>query len=105
LLRQRGAVQRDERRMASRRRAVQKPCLSNGGVSQGKRLLSQATCERALQVETSGTDLLFGFPIQFGLGYLVGSPSLKFVYSRGATTTRGSAFNTFNVTLQLVRFR
>lgn len=31
--------------------------------------------------------------------------SLKFVYSRGATTTRGSAFNTFNVTWQLVRLR
>src|SRR5262245_2055531 len=31
--------------------------------------------------------------------------SLKFVYSRGATTTRGSAFNTFNVTWQLVKLR
>jgi hypothetical protein len=31
--------------------------------------------------------------------------SLKFVYSRGATTTRGSAFNTFNVTWQVIRLR
>jgi hypothetical protein len=31
--------------------------------------------------------------------------SLKFVYSTGATTRRGSAFNTFNVTWQLVTIR
>jgi hypothetical protein len=30
--------------------------------------------------------------------------SLKFVYSTGATTRRGSDFNTFNVTWQLVSF-
>jgi hypothetical protein len=30
--------------------------------------------------------------------------SLKFVYSTGATTRRGSDFNTFSVTWQLVRF-
>jgi len=51
--------------------------VSNLGVAQGKRLLSQATCERALRVETDGTDLLFGFPIRWGLGYLVGSPVLE----------------------------
>jgi hypothetical protein len=31
--------------------------------------------------------------------------SLKFVYSAGAATRRGSAFNTFNVTWQLVALR
>jgi hypothetical protein len=30
---------------------------------------------------------------------------LKFVYSTGASTRRGSAFNTFNVTWQLVALR
>jgi len=30
--------------------------------------------------------------------------SIKFVYSTGATTRRGSDFNTFNVTWQLVTF-
>jgi hypothetical protein len=35
---------------------------------------------------------------------LVGGHSVKFVYSTGATTRRGSAFNTFNVTWQLVMF-
>lgn len=35
----------------------------------------------------------------------IGGPqSLKFSYSTGATTRRGSAFNTFNVTWQLVTF-
>ena len=33
-----------------------------------------------------------------------GPQSLKFVYSTGATTRRGSDFNTFNVTWQLVTF-
>lgn len=33
------------------------------------------------------------------------SQSLKFIYSTGASTRRGSAFNTFNVTWQLVRLR
>jgi hypothetical protein len=31
------------------------------------------------------------------------SQSLKFVYTTGASTRRGSAFNTFNVTWQLAR--
>ena len=50
--------------------------LSNGGEALGKRLLSPSMCERALQTETDGIDLLFGFPIRWGLGYLVGSPVL-----------------------------
>ena len=33
-----------------------------------------------------------------------GQQSIKFVYSTGATTRRGSAFNTFNLTWQLVTF-
>ena len=36
---------------------------------------------------------------------LSGPHSLKFVYSTGATTRRGSDFNTFNVTWQLVALR
>jgi hypothetical protein len=35
---------------------------------------------------------------------IVGQQSLKFVYSTGTTTRRGSDFNTFNVTWQLVMF-
>jgi hypothetical protein len=35
---------------------------------------------------------------------VVGQQSIKFAYSTGATTRRGSDFNTFNATWQLVRF-
>jgi hypothetical protein len=35
---------------------------------------------------------------------VVGQQSVKFVYSTGATTRRGSDFDTFNVTWQLVMF-
>jgi len=36
---------------------------------------------------------------------LSGPQSLKFVYNTGATTRRGTAFDSFNVTWQVVRFR
>jgi hypothetical protein len=35
---------------------------------------------------------------------IVGQQSVKFVYSTGTTTRRGSDFNSFNVTWQLVMF-
>jgi len=41
---------------------------------------------------------VYSFPLPRG-------QSLKIVYSTGASTRRGSAFNTFNVTWQLVRLR
>jgi CubicO group peptidase (beta-lactamase class C family) len=46
--------------------------LANGGVAQGRRFLSEATCRSALGVQIEGTDLILGIPIRFGLGFAVG---------------------------------
>jgi CubicO group peptidase (beta-lactamase class C family) len=47
--------------------------LANGGVSQGRRFLSEAGCRRALEEQVSGVDLVLGIPISFGLGFALGS--------------------------------
>lgn len=43
--------------------------LANGGVSQGKRIMSEAGCRRALEQQVVGTDLVLGVPARFGLGF------------------------------------
>ncbi|MDO8379752.1 serine hydrolase domain-containing protein [Phenylobacterium sp.] len=47
--------------------------LANGGVAKGKRLLSEAGCRKALELQVEGTDLILGGPARFGLGF--GLPS------------------------------
>ena len=47
--------------------------LANGGVAKGKRLLSEAGCRKALELQIEGTDLILGGPARFGLGF--GLPS------------------------------
>jgi CubicO group peptidase (beta-lactamase class C family) len=48
--------------------------LANRGESHGVRILSAAGCERVLQRQASGTDLVLGAPLTWGLGYMVGCP-------------------------------
>ncbi len=43
--------------------------LSNGGELDGVRLLSEAGCQLPLEEQVSGTDLVLGAPLRFGLGY------------------------------------
>lgn len=43
--------------------------LANGGSAFGKQILSRRGCERALEEQTNGIDLVLGMPIRFGLGY------------------------------------
>jgi len=43
--------------------------LANGGVAKGKRLLSEAGCRKALELQIEGTDLILGGPARFGLGF------------------------------------
>ncbi|MEM6708666.1 MAG: serine hydrolase domain-containing protein [Pseudomonadota bacterium] len=43
--------------------------FANGGVSQGKRLLSEAGVERLFEEQISGRDLVLGVPLRFGMGY------------------------------------
>lgn len=53
--------------------AMVQSVLSNGGVGgNGKRILSEAGCRKALEVQIEGTDLILGIPVRFGLGFGLG---------------------------------
>ena len=43
--------------------------LANGGVSQGKRFMSEAGARKALEFQIEGRDLVMGVPARFGLGF------------------------------------
>ena len=43
--------------------------LANGGVAKGQRLLSEAGCRKALELQVEGVDLVFGLPVRYGLGF------------------------------------
>jgi CubicO group peptidase (beta-lactamase class C family) len=43
--------------------------LANGGVAKGRRVLSEAGCRKALEVQIEGPDLVLGMPARFGMGF------------------------------------
>jgi CubicO group peptidase (beta-lactamase class C family) len=43
--------------------------LANGGVANGRRIMSEAGCRKALEPQIEGTDLILNVPIKFGLGF------------------------------------
>jgi CubicO group peptidase (beta-lactamase class C family) len=43
--------------------------LANGGVAKGRRILSEAGCRKALEVQIEGLDLILGISTRFGLGF------------------------------------
>ncbi len=47
--------------------------LANGGTARGQRLLSRASCERILEEQTNGFDLVLGIPVRWGLGFALTS--------------------------------
>ena len=47
--------------------------LANGGVAKGKRIMSEAGCRKALELQIEGTDMVLGVPVRFGMGF--GLPS------------------------------
>ncbi len=47
--------------------------LANGGVAKGRRIMSEAGCRKALEVQIEGTDMVLGVPAKFGMGF--GLPS------------------------------
>src|SRR5262245_38546024 len=49
--------------------------LSCGGKVAGVRLLSEATCARALEPQIEGLDLAYGIQARYGLGYGLNTPS------------------------------
>ena len=50
--------------------------LANGGSSGGVRLLSERGCERALEKQFEGHDVILGVPVVWGLGYCIGGPAV-----------------------------
>lgn len=48
--------------------------LANGGVSHGKRFLSEAGCRKALECQVEGTDLVLDMPVRFGMGFGLSGP-------------------------------
>jgi CubicO group peptidase (beta-lactamase class C family) len=52
--------------------------LANGGVAKGKRLMSEAGCRKALELQVEGPDLVMrGLEVRFGLGFALPSPILR----------------------------
>ncbi len=43
--------------------------LANGGVAKGKRIMSEAGCRKALELQVEGKDLILGIRSRFGLGF------------------------------------
>jgi CubicO group peptidase (beta-lactamase class C family) len=43
--------------------------LANGGTANGKRILSEAGCRKALEPQIEGTDLILGAPVRYGMGF------------------------------------
>jgi CubicO group peptidase (beta-lactamase class C family) len=52
--------------------ALVQSVLSNGGMGNGKQILSEAGCRKALEVQIEGTDLILGIPVRFGMGFGLG---------------------------------
>jgi CubicO group peptidase (beta-lactamase class C family) len=50
--------------------------LSHGGELDGVRILSAEGCERALEQQISGPDVVFGLPMTFGMGYGINSADM-----------------------------
>jgi CubicO group peptidase (beta-lactamase class C family) len=50
--------------------------LSHGGEIDGIRLLSSKGCDAVFERQISGTDLVLGVPITFGMGYGISSPEM-----------------------------
>lgn len=48
--------------------------LANGGVAKDRRILSEAGCRKALELQVEGTDLILGTPVRFGLGFGLPGP-------------------------------
>lgn len=49
--------------------------MANGGEAFGKRILSEAGAHRIFEQQWSGTDLVLGIPVVYGLGYGLNNPA------------------------------
>jgi CubicO group peptidase (beta-lactamase class C family) len=65
--------------------------LACGGEARGVRLLSRAGCERALEQQAEGTDIVAGFPLRWGMGYGIYNATMDAIYG-GRLAGRRVAF-------------
>ena len=54
--------------------------LACGGEARGVRLMSTAGCERVFEQQAEGVDLVIGYPVRWGMGYALASPSITAIY-------------------------
>ncbi len=52
--------------------------LANGGYANGKQILSEAGCRRALELQIEGTDLILGMQVRYGLGFGLAGGAVPF---------------------------
>jgi len=52
--------------------------LANGGVAKGKRIMSEAGCRKALELQIEGTDMVLGVPARFGMGFGLAGGAVPF---------------------------
>ena len=62
--------------------AISQSAISNGGVVNGVRLLSQDTIDRIFEVQAEGVDQVLMVPSKFGIGYGLATESMPFVPDR-----------------------
>jgi len=49
--------------------------MANGGEAFGKRILSEAGAKRVFEEQMSGTDMVSGLPVTYGMGYGINNPA------------------------------
>jgi hypothetical protein len=54
--------------------------LACGGAARGVRLLSEAGCARAFELQAEGVDLIGGYDLRWGMGYSIGGPLADTLY-------------------------
>lgn len=52
--------------------------MANGGWGNGRQILSEAGCRRALELQIAGTDLILGIPVRYGLGFGLAGGAVPF---------------------------
>ena len=59
--------------------------LANGGFANGKRIMSEAGCRKALEPQIEGRDLILDMSVRFGLGFAIGGgmPNANTLYWGG----------------------
>ncbi|MFN4025611.1 MAG: serine hydrolase domain-containing protein [Hyphomonas sp.] len=58
--------------------AMVQSLMANGGAANGRQILSEAGCRRALELQIEGNDRILGIPVRYGLGYGLAGGSVPF---------------------------